>query len=235
MKNEYRSMMNNLTLSPASRSTIEAQISSAPESTKGHAQTFRRIAITAACVLVLVAFVGFPLVTQATDKLQEVMSWLTDHSELKSLEVAYQPTDSGVAFLIGKDKSGYTFEGSYYDGTIPSWLTQEDEHLFFTANGEHMDITEQFTMDTPFTYIYTDEQMIIHYIAVGGEYDGDLSYHLFGYAEWFQVTPGAESIEVLDEDGWMGGYSGNAYSGGTSEYPWFTAAKEIFDLPWYYR
>lgn len=235
MKNKYRSMMHSITLSPASRSTIEEQIAAAPKANSRPVQAFRRVAIAAACVMLVLTFVGSPLMTQATDKLQEVMSWLTDNNELESLEVSYQPTDSGAAFMTGKDMSGNTFEGTYYDGSIPSWLTQEEGRLFFTANGEHIDITDQFTMDTPFTYIYTDDQMIIHYIAVGGEYDGDLDYHLFGYTEWFQVTPGTETVKVTNEDGWMGGYGHNNYSGGTTEYPWYTASKDIFDLPWYYR
>lgn len=236
MKSEYRSMMDKITLSPAARSAIEEQITTAPKSTKRTNHPIRRIAIAAACLMLVVAVAGTPIMAQATEQIQEIISWIADTLNLENVEVSYAPKDSGALFLTGEDQYGNRVDGGYYDGTVSQWLSEENGRLFFTGNGEHIDITDQFTVEKPFTYIYTDEEMVIHYIAVGGVYETDLISNQIGWTEWFQNAPGTEPMVEHSTDGWMGGYAQDAINADTNEeYPWYTAAKEIFDLPWIYR
>ena len=56
-------------------------------------------------------------------------------------------------------------------------LKRKEGQLWFTANGENIDITEQVSEDRAFTYKYTDGQGITHYLIVGG------APETFGYAE----------------------------------------------------
>lgn len=60
--------------------------------------------------------------------------------------------------------------------SIPPYIL-EDGRLYFTANNEHIDITDKVNNETPYIYSYnkTEEPEYMVYIVVGGDLD-DLGY-----------------------------------------------------------
>ena len=91
--------------------------------------------------------------------------------------------------------------------------------MYFVVNGENMDITDQVSQTTAFTYTYEDTAGIIHDWVVGLNGEGLESY---GYAEY------------LKTDTWQGGYSArvNINSDGTTDTRWLESWKTENDCPW---
>ena len=75
----------------------------------------------------------------------------------------------------------------------------KDGHLWFTANGEHIDITSQVSDATAYIYDYKDGQGITHYLIVGG------APETFGYAEFL--------YDETKQPGWVSGYLRRGKSG----------------------
>ena len=95
--------------------------------------------------------------------------------------------------------------------------------MYFSANGQYIDITDKTSMETPYIYTYVDEQNIEHMLIIGGVPDN------FGVSEFYrEVVEGQQ-----DWQGWIGGYSDNYLDNETGKaYPWLAAAWEELDLLW---
>lgn len=94
----------------------------------------------------------------------------------------------------------------------------KEGRLWFKANGENIDITEQVSGQSAYIYDYRDEQGVIHYLIVGGEPES------FGYAEF-----------LYDENrnpGWVGGYFQGGKVGETINPDWLENAKKQLAIPW---
>lgn len=103
--------------------------------------------------------------------------------------------------------------------------------LYFTANEEKIDISQQISYEIPFTYIYTDQANITHYIAVGGDYSAETGLKYVGILEFLQYRPEEDTNSETTLSGWMGGYSENYCDSQGTAYPWVTEAFERLQIP----
>lgn len=98
--------------------------------------------------------------------------------------------------------------------TAPAEL-RSDGRIYFTADGQNIDITDKISDTKAFIYHFSDKQGS-YYLIVGGTPD------TLGWAEFDKDTDGE----------WIGGN----YSGGTSDAPdqiqWLQSAKEELGVPW---
>ena len=227
MKQEYKNMMEQLTLSPAAQTSIASGIEEAAvKKTSGGA--WRRFAATAACLVLVAACIAVPAMAGSTDIFDEFLAGMISRGELSEIE---QVENFRSNFAAIKDENGYA--GTLSLASPADWLEESDGRLYFTANGEHIDITDKISYEEPFIYIYTDEEQIIHYIAVGGVYDPDPAKTDHGWCEYFQNAPGTEPFNPLAEDGWIAGGGQNEIDcDAEKQYPWSVKALEEFDTPW---
>lgn len=119
----------------------------------------------------------------------------------------------------------------------PSWLKEKDGRVYFLANLSNIDITDLFSAEEPFLYIY-EKDGITHYIAVGGDYDPQVGLDSLGYGEWLRRTDKMEEgMETGDSHaGWIGGNSRIEYldEEGTQYAIWLARAIVELDIPWGY-
>lgn len=92
----------------------------------------------------------------------------------------------------GTDEEGSNYSTVVYDAeNAVAPAEYKEGHLWFTANGECIDITNQVSEDKAYTYEYKDGQGVIHYLIVGGDPE------TFGYAEFM--------YDETQPVGWIGG------------------------------
>lgn len=95
--------------------------------------------------------------------------------------------------------------------------TEEDGRLYLLVNGEHIDITDQTSMEKPYIYTYVDEDDVEHLLIAGGTPENH------GIHEFYREIGGT----------WLGGYGENYLDMETqTAYPWLAAAWEELNLPW---
>lgn len=138
---------------------------------------------------------------------------------VKTVVERYVFPDSGVTIHKNTEEDGSV--------TREIWLDTESEHaifaelregrLYFTGNGENIDITDQSASNKPYFYSYTDEYGITHHMAVG--YSEDVQN--FGVYQFFR-----------DADGWTNGYGINELDKEGKRYPWVDAVWEELEIPW---
>lgn len=102
------------------------------------------------------------------------------------------------------------------DMTAPAEF--QDGHLWFTANGEHIDITGQVSEVRAYVYRYKDGEGITHYLIVGG------APETFGYAEFL--------YDETKNPGWIGGYFTAGKVGESTNPDWLENAKDEAGIPW---
>ena len=189
---------------------------------------YLRIATAAACFVALILFFSSPTVVAA---LENILSDALQIERIKApgqQEIRYRSPDGKFtdSTIIKHDGTviGY---GENNLNVQPSWYVEKDGGLYFSGNGETIDVTGLISMDTPFTYTYTDTNGIIHYICIGGVYDQDPEKCNVGYAEWYYDTAKESPY------GWIGGYADNYWNKETDEdWPWLKKAKEDMGIPW---
>ena len=127
---------------------------------------------------------------------------------------------------VSTDNKTMDYAVSYNTGSIPDWLTAEEDGLYVLCDGEKVEISSLISNDVPFTHITTDANGIRHYLAVGGVYGtGENALGTVGWVEWMQKEP-------YDARSWLGGYSTNKSDNRTGEnFPWYEAAKDIMEIP----
>ena len=206
---------------------IEAAMNTKSENRSFTRPAWRRFAATAACLVLVAACIAVPAMAGSTNIFEDFLAKMIEDSELEIEEVK----NLGSNIVAVKDEDGHT--GTMSVAGPADFLEESDGRLYFTANGEHIDITDKISYEEPFIYIYTDEEQIIHYIAVGGVYDPDPTKIGHGWQEYFQNAPGTEPFDPTSEDGWIGGHGHNHIDVDTeTEYPWSVKALEEFDTPW---
>lgn len=129
--------------------------------------------------------------------------------------------ENGLHYTEGNITYTYTPGGdrTEYDTSLHTPFTEfVDGRVYFTANGENLDITDQFSEEEPFTYIFTDSHLLTHYIAIGGTPENP------GYLEMIQMN---WSVGFGASCGGMGVNTWNNEA--DARYGWETRAKEIFE------
>ena len=166
---------------------------------------------------------------QEQERCREMLESTEDTAE-DELDAVYaaalEDIKDGLTYSVGKiiyrysgwDSNNSDSEIRYDTNLHTPWTEVVDGRVIFRAYGVTMDITDQFSQEEPFTYIYTDSHYITHYIAIGGTVDNP------GYLEMCKVC-----WETDMHEGNLGGFNGNTWNNETeSYYGWEARAKEIF-------
>ena len=128
------------------------------------------------------------------------------------------------------------FEGSSVDTSHdsvlaphPVWLKEQEGRVYFLANMENRDITDLFSQEKPFVYVY-EKDGITHYIAIGGNFDPATGLDSIGYSEWLRRT------DPNGNDDWLGGSGAGQYDPETDDYAlWYARAIVEMKIPWNYQ
>ncbi len=132
--------------------------------------------------------------------------------------VKYVFPDSGMTFYEQKDENGEITGIMGVDTESDGFARFREGKLWFTGNGENLDITDEIQEDVPFYYTYVDDYDLTHYMAVG--YSDTLEN--FGIYEF-----------IRGEDGWVGGSGRNFLDPVTeTRYPWVDLVWQHWDIPW---
>lgn len=147
---------------------------------------------------------------------------LDKQDQIPALAEAKEEWENGLLYVEGRTSYGMS-PGSSYTRVLGEYHTPftdyEDGRVYFVSNDEHIDITDQFSEEEPFTYIYTDRKMVIHYIAIGGTPD-NMGYLEMCYGTW-------ESSKAFHSS--VAGCGVNTWNYETEDrYGWEQKAKEIF-------
>lgn len=139
--------------------------------------------------------------------------------------VKYVFPDSGMTLYEQHNESGERTAVMGVDTESDGFAQYQDGRLYFTGNGEHLDITDEIREDAPYYYTYVDDYGLTHYMAVG--YSGSLEN--FGIYEFIrEVAEGQTSAE-----GWVGGSGRNFLDPDTeTRYPWVDLVWGHWDIPW---
>ena len=132
---------------------------------------------------------------------------------------------NGISYSVGSVMYTYTGEEGaihssvVYDTTLHTpWTVIEDGRVMFILD-KTIDITDRFSEEEPFTYIYTDICCITHYIAIGGTPENP------GFVEMTKFC-----WETDPHEGNLGGFGANTWNAATeSRYEWVERAREIFE------
>ena len=153
--------------------------------------------------------------------------WLSPEvrAAVNDLVVRYFFPDSGITIYEETDENGEVVRVVAVDTESESFANMRDGRLWFTANGEEIDITDQIEENKPFYYTYTDDYGLTHYMAVG--YSGTLDN--FGVYEFMR-----ENVEGQEEwEGWSNGSGRNFLNPKTEKrYPWVDLVWAEFNVPW---
>ena len=181
---------------------------------------WRRCAVAAAAMLVLVLtlFNADSICAQADSILDEIANALKP-------EVA-QELDKDVGKVEDGVINGYSHLQSSNNGASVSWgggnfVTLKNGRLYFTGNGEYIDITDLCSMEKAYIYPLNSGNDTIHYLCVGGTPDN------YGYCEFiFDLTDG--------EYPWKTGASFNPKDPNNNwePYGWYVDEKETLGHPW---
>lgn len=166
---------------------------------------------------------ALPGQVSSEDTYRQEVATLQD--ELDEREAAYQEvekllieglryTEGNVTYWTTSDPNTIN-PGHWYDSSLHSPFTEYvDGRVYFIADGEYLDITDQFSMETPFIYVFTDRYYIVHYIAIGGTPE-NIGFTEIRWKEWDT------------QFGFLGGFGKNCSDPETEElYTWYTRAEE---------
>lgn len=151
----------------------------------------------------------------AVEKMEEVRETsLLQYAAKVDFEDGLRYTEGNVTYIYSNGSSWMNCNTQLHT----PFTEVADGRVYFTANGEHLDITEEFSKEEPFTYIFTDSHFLIHYIAIGGTAQNP------GYLEMIH-----KSWEI-GEGAFVTGSGTNTWNNEASaRYGWEQRAKEIFE------
>lgn len=233
MKNRYRTMMENITISPAARTFIESQLTEAHPPKKQVRKPLTLIAASLALVMLL--FLA-PAIAQA-HRPNTAMTDFVERNSTAGQQLLYASPEGYYEIYTYTDENGketvITMRDYLSGSNRPFWLKQEGDRLYFDACGERIDITDQFDEETPFMRVFSDGR-VMYYVAVGGHFDpNDPEDSFMGYMTFLRNDPNSDDPIPSGEDGWISGDGHNDLDPKTEIiWPWVDAALSEYDTPW---
>ena len=191
----------------------------------------RFAAVATVCFVMMVLLFTNPNIVQALEDVLESVSesisnlfhpaipstkhytvHIPESTETENTATGKTPTSGGSSFI-----------------TVPLWLEERADGLYFLANGEEIEIGSLITEEVPFTYVYTDGRTT-YYLVVGGTYVAEgAPLEGVGWAMWLQDAKLAEKDPAV---AWQDGYSAGTYDPKTGQSrAWYQAGKEILGIP----
>jgi len=199
-----------------------------------HKSSFLRVG-AAICLALLIVSTLHPGIASAMEATAErTLEWFRatfrkDHGVVV-LENDYVYYNDGHLEVEVFDKSSVTDTFDLTLSPYPDWLAEEYGRVYFLGDSEKEDITDIFSMEEPFLYVY-EEDGITHYIAIGGSYDSEIGLDSVGYSEWLRRTDQISDGNLFD--GWLGGGGSGQYDPNTDDYAlWYAKAIVELNIPW---
>ena len=220
-------------------SRIEQAMQTAPEKQSQARPIFRTVAAVLLLAVLIIAL--NPAAAQAVEKLAEkVLSCFTRSPGTVVLEEDYVYYNDGNIELESKAGDMATVSGQ--TGANPDWLKIMDGRVYYTGNAEstdiqyflehkeQFDITGQFSEEEPFISTF-EKDGIIHYIAIGGDFDPEIGYDSIGFLEQMRRT---DKIDDGIYAGWIGGFGRMKYRDADAGlFPiWYAKAVLELEIPW---
>ena len=204
------------------------------------ARPMLRAAVAACLVLALLVITLNPTTARAVENLVEkVQEYFSRTPGTVVLEEDFVYYNDGHIEL--ESKAGDIATGTVFTGSTPDWLFIMEDRVYYTgaenigieefiSNKEQYDITGQFSSEEPFLDTFESDG-IIHYIAIGGDFDPEVGYDSIGFLERLRRT---DKMEDGIYAGWIGGYGRMEYRDADAGlYPiWYAKAVVELNLPW---
>lgn len=150
--------------------------------------------------------------------------WYTAALEKRAEQV--MSVESGRAWL------NTTAGGKLSGSTEPFWLREEDGRLYFTGDGQKIDITDSISEEEPFLYTWEDVKGKATCLAVGGTYIPGAFPEGLGWVVFTKDLILEENL-ATGYACWQGGSASNHWNNETEDYYlWYKEAKEYFGWPW---
>lgn len=191
-------------------------------------------AIAAACLLIAALLLTNPNTVQALEEAFETVSRSVSNLFQTNTPITQKDVVEGGKFVIEHkeptENHHYSWTGGMVD-SVPSWLEATEDGLYFTANGERIEIGSLITEEVPFSYTYTSPKGIIYYFVVGGTYtEKEELLSNVGWGFWAQNAKMAKTDPL---GSWLGGFSTGRYDpeAGANR-PWYDVGKEILGIPY---
>lgn len=198
MKDKVKRMYEEVTM-PVS---CEKRIWEAVEKKQQRPRPVLRPVLTAAAVLALVICLAPPV-------------W----AAVENLVIKFFNPDTGLSVYQGENEQGETVVEVHYDTETPPFAEVRDGRLYFTGNGEDVDITDQVQDGKPYIYTYEEENDRTGYMIVGI----DESVENFGIYTFIREADGT----------WFTGTGQNFMDSETEQaYPWVAKVWEELNIPW---
>lgn len=194
---------------------------------------YLRIAAAAACLMAFMLLLCNPTVVEALENAITGALKKTVETQEETTVITYESPDGKFFDEDTYDSAGNLNTGHGHNNLLvtPEWYVEQDDRVYFAGNGEFIDVTDLISLDTPFTYTYTDQGGIIHYICIGGVYDPDPEIRNVGYAEWFYDPNYVHANGI--QGNWIGGYCDNYWDKDTgTDWLWLQKAKQEMSIPW---
>ena len=193
-----------------------------------------RITAAAACLIAVLLLLCNPTVVAALEStIASALEKITQEQKDGTTLVRYDSSDGKFYAEDIYREDGYLLYGRGRNNLLktPAWYVEQNNRVYFAGNNEWIDVTDLISIDTPFTYVYTDHGGIVHYVAIGGVYDPDPELCNVGYAEWYYDPDFVDTHGIRGH--WVGGYCDNYWNKDTDDdWPWLAKAKEDMGIPW---
>lgn len=208
MKDRVKDMFEQVTMPEATEEKIRQAMT---EGRKPSRRIFRNIARPAATLAAMLALI---LAISPTAR-AAVSDWV----------LKYVFPESGISVYEQTDENGDVIGIVAVDTEAPPFAEVRNGRLYFTGNGEEIDITDQITEEKPYYYTYVDDYGLTHFLVVG--YSGTIDN--FGIYEFMRE----EKEGQQDWEGWSNGTGRNFLDPETeTRYPWVDVVWEDLNIPW---
>lgn len=144
---------------------------------------------------------------------------------VSNLVTRYVFPDSGITLYEEIDELGEVNRVVVVKTETPAFAELRDGRLFFTADGQNLDITDEISPENPYFYTFVDDYGMTHHMAVG--YSDTLDN--FGIYEFMRE----EEEGQQPWEGWSNGWGRNFLNPETQQrYPWVDIVWEELNVPW---
>ena len=192
---------------------------------RSRACVLRRYAVAAAAMLVLMLAVFNADAIRV--KAQEIRDYVVNALSPKAGPVGQVEEDIYISFIgvVSAPNEGIAADAcdKYLTGQDIHLAEVRDGRLYFIANGENIDITDQCSMETAFIYIVEDNIGYIHYLCVGGTPTN------WGEEEYIRDPALGNRLDAWKGGG--GGYNTWNYETDESRWDWVYYAREQCGFP----
>ena len=207
MKEQVKEMFEQITMPEETERKIRQAMAEERKPKRKHSGTLRRLAAAAAIVALI-------LVISPTAR-----------AAVNNIVIKYFFPNSDITVYEEIDEEGDTVSVVVVDTEAPPFAQIRNGRLYFTGNGEDIDITDQIAESSPYYYTYVDDYGLTHYLVVG--YSGSLDN--FGIYEFVREEKDGQK----DWEGWVTGSGRNFLDPETeTRYPWVDLVWEKLNVPW---